>query len=180
LNEAPSKIELLPGAWLYRLSRFDDQRGSFVKTYQRSALASSGVHFNLAEEFYSISHRNVIRGMHFQRPPYDHVKIVYCPAGAVQDVLLDLRPGSGYGRVADIELSDRHPAFVLIPSGVAHGFRALADASLVVYKTSTEYVPSHDSGVRWDSIGFDWRCPSPVISDRDQHHPPLADLPATF
>lgn len=172
--------ELLPGTWLYRLPRFEDLRGSFVKTYLRSALASHGVQFDLAEEFYSSSRKDVIRGMHFQLPPHDHVKLVYCPVGAVLDVLLDLRAGPGYGEVASVELSEQNPGLVLIPRGVAHGFRSLSDDSLMVYKTSTEHAPSHDSGVRWDSFGFDWQCASPVLSDRDLRHAIFSKLSSPF
>lgn len=172
--------ELLPGTWLYRLPRFEDLRGSFVKTYLRSALASHGVQFDLAEEFYSSSRKDVIRGMHFQLPPHDHVKLVYCPVGAVLDVLLDLRAGPGYGKVASAELSERNPGIVLIPRGVAHGFRSLSDGSVMVYKTSTEHAPAHDSGVRWDSFGFDWQCASPVLSDRDHRHAIFSKLSSPF
>src|SRR6202012_5346856 len=93
------ETELLRGAWSVQLKRFEDGRGSFVKTYARSAfdtaLAASGGEpaFDWREEFYSLSNRDVVRGMHFQLPPHDHVKLVYCAAGAVLDVLLDLRAG---------------------------------------------------------------------------------------
>ena len=155
--------ELLAGTWLYRLNCFRDSRGYFVKTYLGSALEAQGVHFNFAEEFYSSSKRDVIRGMHFQRPPHDHMKLVYCPVGGVRDVLLDLRPGPGYGRFASVELREQNPCFILIPQGVAHGFLALTDDAVMVYKTSTEHAPTHDCGVRWDSFGFDWQCPTPVM-----------------
>jgi dTDP-4-dehydrorhamnose 3,5-epimerase len=172
--------ELLPDTWLYRLPRFEDLRGSFVKTYLRSALAKQRVQFDFAEEFYSSSRKDVIRGMHFQLPPHDHVKLVYCPAGAVLDVLLDLRAGPGCGKVASVELSEQSPGLVLIPRGVAHGFRSLSDHSVMVYKTSTEHVPTHDAGVRWDSFGFDWRCASPILSDRDLRHGAFSQLSSPF
>ncbi|MBT9493244.1 MAG: dTDP-4-dehydrorhamnose 3,5-epimerase family protein, partial [Paucibacter sp.] len=85
-----------------------------------------------------------------------------------------------HGKVASVELSEQNPGLVLIPRGVAHGFRALTDGAVMVYKTSSEHAPSHDCGVRWDSFGFDWHCPSAVLSDRDQGHPSLANLPAWF
>src|SRR5450759_2418869 len=147
--------ELLPDAWLVRLARFEDLRGSFVKTYARSAFNAAGVPFEFLEEFYSVSNRDVIRGMHFQTPPHDHIKIVYCPIGAVLDVLLELRPGTNFGKIASIELSENEPSLVVIPKGIAHGFRCLKDRSLIVYKTSTEYAPNNDAGIRWDTFGFD-------------------------
>jgi dTDP-4-dehydrorhamnose 3,5-epimerase/CDP-3, 6-dideoxy-D-glycero-D-glycero-4-hexulose-5-epimerase len=179
--------ELLPGTWLIRLKRFDDARGSFVKTFARSvfdAALSNGVPgfaaIDIREEFYSTSVKDVIRGMHFQLPPHDHAKLVYCAVGAVDDVLLDLRQGSNYGRVASVRLDSREPCAVLVPSGVAHGFRSLSDDSLMVYKTSTEHAPSHDAGVRFDSFGFDWQCPNPILSARDQAHPAFTGFSSPF
>jgi dTDP-4-dehydrorhamnose 3,5-epimerase-like enzyme len=108
------------------------------------------------------------------------VKVVYCAAGAVDDVLLDLRKGSGYGRVAQVRLSADEPSLVFIPQGIAHGFRSLTDHSLMVYKTSTEHAPSADAGLLWSSFGHDWGCDAPVMSERDQRHPALADFNSPF
>lgn len=172
--------EILPGAWYITLKRFGDVRGSFVKTYAHSVFAAHGIGFDAEEEFYSFSHQDVVRGMHFQLPPHDHAKLVYCPTGAVLDVLVDLRNGTGQGRVASVQLSGDEPALLMIPKGIAHGFRSLSDNSLMVYKTSTEHAPSHDAGVRWDSIGFDWGVESPIVSARDAAHPALADFVSPF
>lgn len=172
--------EVLPGTWVVRLLRFADTRGTFVKTFARSVFKAHGADLDFLEEFYSVSHRDVVRGMHFQLPPHAHAKLVYCAAGAVEDVLLDLRPGSGYGGVACVALSDEAPAVVLIPPGVAHGFRSLIDNSLMVYKTSSEHMPSHDAGIRWDSFDYDWRCAAPVVSERDRGHPTFADFASPF
>jgi dTDP-4-dehydrorhamnose 3,5-epimerase len=173
--------ELLPGTWLVRLKRFDDLRGSFVKTYARSVYEALGQEFDFREEFYSVSNQNVIRGMHFQVPPHDHVKLVYCPVGAVLDVMLDLRPGDGYGKTASVFLAEESPSLIVIPKGIAHGFRSLKNGSLMVYKTSTEHAPSHDGGIRWDSFGFDWGLDAePVVSLRDAGHPELAQYTSPF
>jgi dTDP-4-dehydrorhamnose 3,5-epimerase len=172
--------ELLPGARLVMLKRFEDNRGSFVKTCSRQVFESNGVSLDLHEEFYSLSHKDVVRGMHFQLPPHDHVKVVYCAVGAVLDVLVDLRRGAGQGRVASVVLNADEPALLVIPKGVAHGFKALKDDSLMIYKTSTEHVPSHDAGVRWDGFGFDWGIQTPIISARDRDHPALADFVSPF
>ncbi|MDE2395199.1 MAG: dTDP-4-dehydrorhamnose 3,5-epimerase family protein [Burkholderiales bacterium] len=177
---------MLPGAWLVRLDRFEDARGVFVKTYARSAfeslLAARGAQgpFDMMEEFYSVSHKNVVRGMHFQVPPHDQAKIVYCVAGAVRDVLVDLRKGPGFGRHASVVLDAGDPQLLLIPKGVGHGFMSLADASVLVYKTSTEHAPSHDAGIRYDSFGFDWGGAAPILSERDRNHPRLADYVSPF
>jgi dTDP-4-dehydrorhamnose 3,5-epimerase/CDP-3, 6-dideoxy-D-glycero-D-glycero-4-hexulose-5-epimerase len=170
----------LPGVYLVKLKRYEDSRGCFVKTYSRLLFDANGAAFDMYEEFYSFSHKNVVRGMHFQLPPHDHVKIVSCLAGAVLDVLVDLRRGPYQGKVADFLLSADEPSLLVIPKGIAHGFKALKDDSLMVYKTSTEHAPSHDSGIRWDSIDYDWGVDNPIISARDLSHPALADFSSPF
>ena len=180
MNDA---VELLPGAYYVPLSRFEDARGAFVKTHAVSALARLGLRFELREEFHSVSHADVIRGMHFQRPPHDHDKIVYCPQGRALDVLLDLRRGAGFGRAIGVTLDAEEPAMVFVPRGVAHGFKALEDNTLMVYKTSTEHSPSHDAGIRWNSFGFDWKLAAgvvPVLSERDRAHAALKDFDSPF
>ena len=170
----------MPGARHVRLGRIADPRGNFVKTYLRSAFNAHDLPFDFREEFYSVSRRDVVRGMHFQLPPHDHDKLVFCPVGAVLDVLVDMRRGPGFGRVASVVLGEDEPAVLVIPKGVAHGFKSLRDDSLMVYKTSTEHAPSHDRGIRWDSIGFDWQIDAPILSARDAVHPALADFASPF
>ena len=172
--------ELLTGCWLLESMRFEDARGRFVKSYHEEMYAQLGVKLDIREEFYSVSHKDVIRGMHFQLPPHALDKLVYCPQGAVCDVLLDLRAGSDYGRVASAELSDKNCHLIFIPKGIAHGFRALDHESLMIYKTSTVHNPESDCGIRWDSFGFDWGVRQPCLSDRDQKHPPLASFITPF
>lgn len=172
--------ELLPGAWLIMLRRFEDIRGTFVKTYASTAFEHHGARFEMQEEFYSVSNKDVIRGMHFQLPPHDHIKLVYCPVGAIEDVLLDLRAGPGYGRVAKVRLSADQPSLILIPSGIAHGFQTLENGSLVMYKTSTEHEPIADAGIRWDSFGHNWGVDQPILSDRDRQHPKLDSFITPF
>lgn len=176
----PTPTELLPRTWLLQRPRFEDLRGVFVKTMTRSLFAEVGLSLEFAEEFYSVSRKDVIRGMHFQVPPHDHVKLLYCAVGTVLDVLLDLRRGAGYGRVASIELSAAHPHVLVIPKGVAHGFRSLTDNSLLIYKTSAEHASSHDRGLLWNSFGFDWGAAEPILSDRDRAHPPFAAFETPF
>jgi dTDP-4-dehydrorhamnose 3,5-epimerase len=178
--------EILPETWLIQLKCFEDTRGVFVKTYVRSffdaelgAIGTDGS-FDFWEEFYSVSNRDVLRGMHFQLPPHDHVKLVYCAVGTVQDVLLDLRRGTGYGRSVSVRLDANAPQLLVIPKGVAHGFLSLVDGSLMVYKTSTEYASTHDAGIRYDSFEYNWSCASPILSLRDQGHPAFVDFESPF
>lgn len=172
--------ELLPGCFLLQPKKFEDQRGSFVKTYHEDLCEVLGVKLEIREEFFSISHKNVLRGMHFQLPPHDHDKLVYCTRGVVLDVLLDLRKGENYGGVATAELSEDNSCLVFIPKGIAHGFVALTDQTLMMYKTSTVHVPEFDGGVRWDSFKFDWGVNQPILSARDQQHTTFGDFISPF
>ena len=172
--------QLLPNTWLLRLKKLEDSRGFFVKTVSKSALKEVGCNFELQEEYYSTSKKDVIRGMHFQTPPHDHIKIVYCALGSVLDVLLDLRSGPSYGKFSSVILDASDPSLLIIPKGVAHGFKALADDSLMVYKTSTQYEPKNDAGILWSSFGFDWGLKNPILSSRDVSHPMLQEFQTPF
>lgn len=171
----------LPGVRLLEPRVFSDQRGAFIKTYHEPAWRHAGITFEMREEYYSVSRRGVLRGMHFQTPPEDHVKLVYCPSGRVLDVLLDLRRGSPtFGRSMVQELSSENRLIFVLPAGIAHGFLCLAEQSVMVYKTSTVHSPAHDAGIRWDSFGFDWGRETPVVSERDAAFPSFADFPSPF
>lgn len=171
----------LPGCYRLGTRVVTDGRGRFVKPFQASEFAAHGLRADFTEQYYSTSCAGVIRGMHYQRPPHEHAKLVYCASGAVRDVLLDLRKNSpSYGRYAVLELEALEGGTVYIAAGVAHGFTAMEDASLVVYNVTSEYAPEHDEGVRWDSFGYDWAVAVPVISARDRCFTPLNDFNSPF
>lgn len=172
--------ELLAGCYLLQPNRFEDQRGSFVKTYHEPLCRDLGVNMDIREEYYSTSKKNVIRGMHFQLPPQAHEKLVYCVQGGVLDVLLDLRAGADFGRIATAELTSENKNIIFIPKGVAHGFLALSDDSLMIYKTSTVHCAESDCGIRWDSFGFDWGVSDPIISDRDTRQTGFSNFKSPF
>lgn len=172
--------EMLPRTWLIRLNKIDDLRGAFVKTFSKSMMDKLEYEFDLNEEYYTTSKKDVIRGMHFQLPPFDHQKIVYCLAGEVLDVLLDLRPGPTYGKFCSVKLSSDVPELLVIPTGIAHGFRSLVDGSVLVYKTSSEYAPDYDSGILWNSFNFEWGLDSPILSSRDKTHPSFGSFETPF
>lgn len=171
----------LPGVRLLKPHVFSDQRGDFIKTYHEAAWHVAGIHFAMREEYYSVSRRGVLRGMHFQVPPEHHTKLVYCPCGRVLDVLLDLRQGSPtFGQSSVQELSAENRLILLIPTGIAHGFLSLEESSVLVYKTSTVHSPAHDAGIRWDSFGFNWGPEVSVVSGRDTAFPPFANFTTPF
>ncbi|MDB6123144.1 MAG: dTDP-4-dehydrorhamnose 3,5-epimerase [Pedosphaera sp.] len=171
----------LEGVMVLRPRIFEDQRGSFVKTYHESLFEELGVSFAPKEEFFSVSHRDVVRGMHFQLPPAAHDKLVYCPTGKVLDVVVDLRKASKtFGKIITRELSGKNREMLFIPVGFAHGFLALEDNTMMVYQTSTTHSPTHDAGILWNSFGFDWPVKNPILSERDKGFPALKDFQSPF
>lgn len=158
-----------------------DNRGRFVKVFHEHAYIKLGLETSFAEEYYSCSHRGVIRGMHFQTPPTDHMKMVYCVQGEVFDVVLDLRVGSPtYGNIATFKLSAEKGNCIYIPSGLAHGFCTISDMATMIYKVSSVYSPANDSGLLWSSIGADWPIKDPIVSSRDAEFQMLIDFKSPF
>ena len=176
-------IQALPlsGAKLITLPSSSDNRGSFVKTFHTTSLMAGGINFTLRESYFSFSKKDVIRGMHFQLPPHDHSKIVFCPQGAIMDVILDLRNDSGtYGQYYAHILSAENNQAYFIPEGFAHGFKSLTENTMTYYLVSSEYCQTHDTGIRYDSIGFDWEVTNPILSARDLSFKTLSEFNSSF
>ena len=172
---------LLPGAWEVLPVVRGDARGRFVKTFHSDAFREKGLATDYREQYYSVSQRGVLRGMHFQTPPHDHAKLVTCLSGRVLDAALDLRKGSPtYGRHHLLELDAERANMAYLPSGLAHGFLVLSEAALVLYNVTSVYAPESDTGVRWDSAGIDWPLGEPVLSPRDRELPSLSQFQSPF
>lgn len=147
---------------------FKDERGEFVKTIHKDTFVDNNLEWNFSESFYSVSHKNVFRGMHFQYSPNDHEKLVYVVKGSILDVVLDLRSDSEtYGKYFTIELSDLNRKGLYIGKGFAHGFLSLENDTVVEYHTTTVQSKDSEGGVKWDSFGFDLPISDPIISLRD-------------
>jgi len=171
----------LPGCYLIESGIFRDERGSFTKLYHEKLFHSHGIGTSFREQFYTLSHKDVLRGMHFQLPPHDHNKLVTCLSGQVLDVVLDLRKGFGtYGKTESFDPSLVNGRLLFIPAGVAHGFLSLEENSGMLYGTSTAHAPDYDRGIRWDSFGFEWPCSKPIVSDRDRLHPTFEQFTSPF
>jgi dTDP-4-dehydrorhamnose 3,5-epimerase len=171
----------LPGAWAIQARVIADARGTFAKTFHEPTYEAAGLRTDWREEYHSSSRRGVIRGMHFQSPPADHAKLVFCVLGSVQDVVVDLRKGSPtYGEHRSLELSAANGMGLYIPAGCAHGFVSTSDLSTMYYKVTSVHSPEHDAGIAWDSFGFDWGLREPLISDRDRRHPGLGEFETPF
>jgi dTDP-4-dehydrorhamnose 3,5-epimerase len=171
----------IPGCYEIDFFHQKDERGAFVKPMHRGALQAQGLETRWDESFYSINNKGVIRGMHFQNPPEDHAKIVYCTSGRLLDVILDIRKDSpAYGHCTSVELSGQNFRGVYLPKGCAHGFAVLEDSTCMIYLTSTVHSPEHDAGILWNSFGFDWPFDEPTQSARDLGFPGLNDLKSPF
>jgi len=159
----------------------EDQRGCFRKTFQDSVFRQLGMPVDFSEEYYSVSKKNVLRGLHFQLPPMDHEKIVYCPLGKVMDVVVDLRKKSdSFGQYQIFDLSAEKGNMIYIPKGFAHGFYTLSDEAIMMYKVTSLYSKEHDSGILWSSLGIPWPTTSPILSERDQSFLHLSDFDSPF
>ena len=172
---------LFDGLLTIQLPRFEDSRGSFIKAFHQDSLLSAGIDFTLRESYFSFSKKGVIRGMHFQTPPAQHAKIVFCPVGKILDVALDLRRESPtYGQAFSTELTAENHLALYLPEGFAHGFKALTEGALTYYLVSSVHSPANDAGIRWDSFGFDWGEAVPLLSDRDKGFGKLVRFDSPF
>ena len=159
----------------------EDNRGSFIKTFHSAAFEEFGIFADFQEEYYSTSIKNVLRGLHFQTPPADHNKFVYCPKGTVMDVAVDLRKKSlTYGKHHVCILEGGKGKAIYLPKGFAHGFLTLSDYAIIVCKTDTVYSPENDSGILWNSCNIDWKCKEPILSERDKKHLPFSEFDSPF
>lgn len=169
----------LKGSYIIDLNTFTDERGWFGRTYCKKEFAAIGH----TKEWVQLNHsftknKGTIRGMHFQLPPFKEIKLVRCIAGAVYDVIVDLRKESetflkSYG----VELSAQNKKMIYIPEGFAHGFEALSDDCELLYHHSEFYTPGAEGGVKYNDpkVNIEWPMPVTHISERDTHHPLLDD-----
>jgi dTDP-4-dehydrorhamnose 3,5-epimerase len=168
----------LPGAFVFEPERIADARGFFARTWCAREAAALGLNTLTAQCSVSFNaKRGTLRGMHYQAPPDEEAKLVRCTAGAVYDVLLDMRAASPtFKQWVAVELTAANHLMTYIPEGVAHGFQTLAEDTEVFYQISQFYAPASARGVRWDDPAFkiDWPLPRPTISAKDAAY---ADFP---
>jgi dTDP-4-dehydrorhamnose 3,5-epimerase len=158
-----------------------DHRGTFVKTIFRPFFEENNLDSNFIEQYYSISSKGILRGLHFQYPPKDHTKLVCCPLGEILDVVVDLRVGSPtYGKYEIVLLNQNKGNSLYIPSGLAHGFYVLSDKAVVICQLTSSYSPAHDGGIRWDSLEIPWPNKNPILSEKDNGLPKFEDFTSPF
>jgi dTDP-4-dehydrorhamnose 3,5-epimerase len=169
------------GLFLIELEKMEDERGFFSRLFCSDAFLERGLCVNYPQWSVSFNHRRgTLRGLHFQAPPHEEIKLVSCTRGAVFDVVVDVRPGSASrGKWVGVELSADNHSTIYIPAGFAHGFQTLTDNAELRYHISEPYRPEAARGVRWDDpdISISWpKIEQRVISSRDQALPRLRDL----
>ncbi len=175
----------LEGVLIIEPRLFRDERGYFFESYSQREFDEKVRPVHFVQDNESMSSYGVMRGLHFQRPPFTQSKLVRCVRGAVLDVAVDIRKGSPtYGRHVAVELTEDNHRQFFIPRGFAHGFSVLSPTAVFQYKCDNFYAPQADGGIQIsdDSLGIDWRIPADkaILSEKDLHHPLLADFDSPF
>lgn len=162
------------GIYIIELKPFIDERGFFMRTYDENIFIENGIVRKWVQENHSKSlKKGIIRGLHFQLPPYSETKLVRCIRGRIQDVFVDLRKNSKtFGKWDSLELSDDNFKCVLIPKGFAHGFCTLTENCEVVYKIDNYYLKEKECGLIWNDVNLNikWETDDPYISDKDKNN----------
>lgn len=164
---------------------FKDSRGYFFESFSQREFEEKVRRINFVQDNESMSSYGVMRGLHFQRPPYAQSKLVHCVKGKVLDVVVDIRKGSPtYGRYVAVELSEDNHRQFFVPRGFAHGFAVLSETAVFQYKCDNFYAPQADGGIsiKDDFLGIDWRIPADkaLLSEKDTLHACLKDFDSPF
>lgn len=174
----------LSGAFIIEVKVFGDQRGFFMESYNQTSFLEVGISNKFVQDNHSLSvEAGVLRGLHYQLNPEAQTKLVRVISGAIYDVVLDIRKESPtFGKWAGVILSSENKRQLYVPKGFAHGFCTLIPNTEVLYKVDELYSPEHDRGIAWNDpiLGIDWPTTNPILSEKDQKHPYLADAEINF
>lgn len=177
--------QAIPDILLVKPKRYTDARGWFSEAFKLETANAAGMPAFIQDNESFSPEINVVRGLHFQTPPFAQAKLLRCVTGAILDVAVDIRKGSPtFGRHVAVELSAENGAQLFVPAGFAHGYCTLRAGTLVQYKVSNRYSPEHERGLLWNdpalAIAWPVAADHAVIADRDRSFPALAALPAYF
>lgn len=181
----------IDGVVIIELHVFKDARGYFFESFsqrefdEKVAIPFCGKPIRFVQDNESMSSYGVMRGLHFQRPPFTQSKLVRCVKGAVLDVAVDIRKGSPtYGQHVAVELTEDNHRQFFVPRGFAHGFVVLSETAVFQYKCDSFYAPQVDGGIsiKDDSLGIDWKIPTEnaLLSEKDTKHELLKDFDSPF
>ena len=169
----------LEDAFIIEIEKINDQRGFFSRSWDTNIFKKNNLNGKIVQCNISFNKKKgTLRGMHFQKEPYQESKLVRCTKGKIFDVIIDLRPKSKtYKKWVGVELSENNHKMFYVPEGFAHGFQTLEENSEVFYQMSEFYKPEYSTGVRWDDNTFDikWPIVPPIISDKDLLYKPFMD-----
>ena len=162
----------LKGSYIIELEKLEDERGFFTRIWDKKKIQDKGLDSDLVQMSFSFTKKKgTLRGMHFQKKPFEETKLVRCTRGKIFDVIIDLRPESNtYKKWIGVELKSDNLKMLYIPEGFAHGFQTLEDDTEVFYQMSNWFSPEHVRGIRWNDPSFQIKWPLPVenISDKDK------------
>lgn len=179
-------FELLPSEDLgisFVATRFNDERGYFIELYKKSDLEKIGIKENFLQDNVSVSKKDVLRGLHYQKNPKAQGKLVTCLKGEVLDVLVDIRKNSPkYGKWRSVLLSESNGQMVYVPAGFAHGFLTLSDEAVFLYKCTNEYSPLDNRGIIWNDpdLSINWGIKNPILAPKDCSNPLFKDADNNF
>ena len=164
---------------------FGDSRGYFFESYSQRDFDAAVGQVRFVQDNESKSCYGVVRGLHFQKPPFAQSKLVRAVKGSVLDVAVDIRAGSPtFGKHVAVELSEENRRQLFIPKGFAHGFAVLSEEAVFQYKCDSFYAPGSEGAIAWDdpTLGIDWRIPlnKVILSEKDKHHPSLSKINSPF
>lgn len=170
----------IEGVILIKPQVFGDARGYFFESFSARQFEEKVCRTTFVQDNESCSRYGVLRGLHYQLPPYTQAKLVRVVRGRVLDVAVDIRKGSpSFGQYVAMELSDENKCQLFIPKGFAHGFAVLSKEAVFQYKCDAYYAPQHEGAIRYDdpALGIDWRLPEEdiILSEKDKKHPRLQD-----
>ena len=166
----------IDGVILIQPEVFADGRGFFLETYRMADFAKAGIERLFVQDNHSRSIKGTLRGLHYQKPPFEQGKLVRALRGKVFDVVVDIRKNSStFGEWLGVTLSDKNKNMLYIPEGFAHGFMVLSDTADLLYKTTNVYSPEHESGIIWNDpdLNIAWPTGEPIMADRDTKWPTL-------
>ena len=168
----------LAGVLIIELKYYEDSRGGFKEIFQLERYKEAGINYNFVQDNYSRSHKDVLRGLHFQiNKPQG--KLISCIRGKVFDVVVDINPESNtYAQYVEIELTEDNQKQLWIPPGYAHGFCVLSETADFQYKCTDYYYPNDQGGVIWNdpTVSIDWPINNPILSIKDKDLPKLSEL----
>lgn len=175
----------IPGVYIIEPSIFGDDRGYFFESFNLEKFEENMYPIKFVQDNESKSSRGVLRGLHFQKPPFSQAKLVRCIEGSVMDVAVDIRKGSpSYGEHVAVELSGGNKRQLFVPSGFAHGFSVLSETAVFAYKVDNTYAPEYDAGIRFDDkdLNIDWGLNKVDIqlSEKDRKLTYLKNLDSPF